>query len=167
MGYDDIDRLTSVTGLASGPYSASYDGRGNIKSQTWGGTTPTRALNYTYDDTSDLLTTLSETKSGATSNFAYGYDVYGNVTGKGALKFAYPNGVTMKCSNCGLPNEAAYDYDAADIRVRTQQNGTATYFVYGLGGKLLWEQIAGGALTEYVYLAGKQVATRQQVPVAP
>lgn len=167
MGYDGIDRLTSVNGLASGPYSAVYDGRGNITSQTWGGATPSRALNYTYDASSELLTMLTETKGGATAKFAYGYDAHGNVTAKGVTKFAYPNGVTMKCSNCGLPNETAYDYDAADLRVRMQQDGTATYFVYGLGGRLLWEQVAGGLLTEYVYLAGKQVATRQQIPVTP
>ncbi len=167
MGYDNIDRLTSVTGIASGPYSASYDGRGNIKSQTWGGVAPTRALAYTYDATSDLLTTLAETKSGVATEFAYGYDTFGNVTAKGAAKFAYANGTTMKCSDCGLPNEVSYDYDADNLRVSKTQGGVATYFVYGLGGKLLWEQIAGGALTEYVYLAGKQVATRQQVPVVP
>ena len=167
MAYDGIDRLTKVFGFESGPNGIVYDGRGNITSQTWGDLTPTRALTYTYDASSDLLTTLTETKAGGTSKYDYGYDAYGNVTEKGPTKFAYPNGVTMKCANCGLPNESTYDYDAADLRVRMQQNGTTTYFVYGLGGKLLWEQVAGGALTEYVYLAGKQVATRQQVPVAP
>jgi YD repeat-containing protein len=167
MVYDNIDRLKSVTGIPSGPYSATYDGRGNLLSQTWGGTTPVRALSYAYDPASDLLTTLTDTKGGTASNFAYGYDTYGNVTAKGGTNFTYSDALTMKCSNCGKSNEVDYDYDGAALRVRMQKAGVSTYFVYGLGGKLLWEQIPGGALTEYVYLAGKQVATRQQLPVSP
>ena len=55
-----------------------------------------------------------------------------------------------------------YDYDAGNMRVRsTPQGGTATYFVYGSSGNLLWELTPGVNLTEYVYLQGKQVATRQ------
>ena len=47
--------------------------------------------------------------------------------------------------------------------MRSTKGGVATYFVYGSNGSLLWELTPGVNLTEYVYLQGKQVATRQHV----
>jgi hypothetical protein len=68
----------------------------------------------------------------------------------------------MRCAACGTAYEVDYDYDAGNMRVRsTPQGGTATYFVYGSNGNLLWELTPGANLTEYIYLKGKQVATRQ------
>jgi YD repeat-containing protein len=168
MTYDDIDRLVSATGPWTGLYKASYDGRGNIQRQALtNGTAEYFSRAYTYDPNSDKLLNVSETNGATTTPYDYNYDVYGNVTGKGAIAFAYNDASNMRCSNCGKPNEALYDYDGGNMRVRLTKGGVATYFVYGLGGKLLWEQVPGVSLKEYFYVGGKQIATREKALSAP
>ncbi len=169
MTYDNIDRLKSVTGAGIGVYNASYDGRGNILKQAWGdGTNESRARVYSYDPASDLLTGVAKTTGGVlTATDSYTYDPRGNVSTKGGVGFRHDSASNMVCAQCGQATESVYDYDGSNLRVRTQKNGVATYFIYGLGGKLLWEQTPGVNLKEYIYLGGKQVATRQQDLVQP
>lgn len=152
LGYDATDRLSS----ASGPWGTGtfvYDGRSNIHSQRLGA----KSISYTYDGTTDRLTGVS-----GTTVAAYTYDTYGNVTGNGTDTFAYSDRANMRCANCGLPNEQTFTYDGDNLRVRTVKGGVATYFVNGLGGKLLWEKTPMNAITDYIYLGNHQVATRRQ-----
>jgi YD repeat-containing protein len=153
MGYDGIDRLTVANGATWGNGTISYDGRGNIKSQLLGTASP--ALTYTYDSATNRLASVS---GRATRTFSY--DVYGNVSGNGLNTFAYNDALNMRCANCGLANEVTYDYDGDNMRVRSTKGGVATYYVYGLDGKLLWERVPGVSLKENIYLNGKQVAER-------
>jgi YD repeat-containing protein len=151
MAYDGLDRLVVADG-AWGQGSFSYDGRGNLLTQRLG----PFALNYVYDG-NERLTSVTGTKP-----YAFTYDAYGNVTNNGTTAFQYDDASNMRCSNCGQADQTTYDYDGQNMRVRAVKNGVTTYFVYGLGGKLLWERTPYSNVKEYVYLGGKQVATRQQ-----
>jgi len=112
-------------------------------------------LTYSYDP-NNRLSSITGSRA-----YTFSYDVYGNVSGNGTNTFTYDDASNMRCTNCGQANEVDYDYDGANMRVRTTKAGVATYFVYGSNGNLLWETTPGTLLTEYVYLHGKQVATRQ------
>lgn len=164
MGYDNIDRLITATGPWVGTYGATYDGRGNIKRQgfTDGGNNEIFSRTYTYGASSELLQQVVETGGGS---YAYSYDGRGNVTAKGATTFGYDDASTMRCANCGTPSQSLYDYDGGNMRVRTQKNGAATYFMYGSSGNLLWEQTPA-AVKNYIYVGGRQVATHEK-PLAP
>jgi hypothetical protein len=87
--------------------------------------------------------------------------VYGNVTDNGPTRFTYDDASNMRCVNCGAADEVRYDYDAGNIRVKSTRAGAPTYHVYSANGTLMWEENAAG-FTEFVYLHGKQVATRQK-----
>lgn len=152
LGYDPLDRLTG----ASGPWGSgtiAYDPRGNITSQALGAFN----LAYSYDSGTQRLLSTSGSKA-----YSLSYDVYGNVAGNGTTTFAYNDASNMRCANCGLPNETLFDYDGANQRIRLQKSGSETFFVYGHGGQLLWEETPNSALKEYIYLGGKQVAVREQ-----
>ena len=151
MDYDPLDRLTWVSG-PWGTGSISYDLRGNIHSQSFGSFN----LSYAYDSASQRLSSVTGSKS-----YALNYDVYGNVIGNGRNTFIYNDAANMRCANCGGANEIRYDYNGINQRVRTQKSGLETYFVHGQDGQLLWEETPNNSVKEYIYLGGKQVATRE------
>jgi YD repeat-containing protein len=151
MDYDGVDRLTTANG-SWGYGTISYNGHGDITTQSLGSSN----LTYAYDG-NNRLSGISGSRT-----MTFGYDVYGNVTSNGALTFGYNDASNMTCVSCGSGNQTTYDYDAGNMRVRSTSNGTSTYFVYGSNGSLLWETIPGSSLTEYIYLHGKQVATRHK-----
>jgi YD repeat-containing protein len=155
MSYDGVDRLTIANGGSWGGGTITYDGRGNIRAQALGTSSP--ALIYSYDS---LTNRLSSITGGVSRSFSY--DAYGNVSGNGVNTFTYNDASNLRCANCGLANEVKYDYDADNMRVRSTKGGVATYYVYGLGGSLLWETVPGVSLKEYIYLNGKQVAERKK-----
>ncbi|MSQ60355.1 MAG: hypothetical protein EXR36_12115 [Betaproteobacteria bacterium] len=138
--YDATDRLTGVNG-PWGAGSIGYDPRGNITNQSFWAF----SLTYAYDPASQRLATVSGSKG-----YTFGYDVYGNVTGNGTTSFAYNDAAGLRCANCGLANEILFDYDAANQRVRSRKAGTDTFFVYGQGGQLLWEETPKSNLKEYI-----------------
>lgn len=145
LGYDEIDRLTSVNGFA-----ISYDGTGNILQQNFGGT-----LNYAYDSQNRLAST-----SGVKA-YTFSYDVYGNVAGNGVATFEYDDAPNLLCVNCASPNRVDYDYDAKGMRVLTRKNNVTTYSMYGGGGELMFEFEPSRNLSrEHIYLKGQRVATR-------
>jgi YD repeat-containing protein len=152
MTYDPLDRLTGITG-PWGSGSIGYDLRGNITKQNFG----TYGLVYSYDAGTQRLASVSGSKV-----YAMNYDVYGNVIGNGTNSFSYNDASNMRCAKCGQPDEILFDYDGSNQRVRLNKGGAETYFVYGHGGQLLWEETPNSTLKEYIYLGGKQVATREQ-----
>jgi YD repeat-containing protein len=154
MSYDPLDRLAGI----SGPWGngvISYDFRGNITGQSFGGLFN---LNYTYNPATQRLLSVSGNRS-----YSFNYDVYGNVIGNGATTFAYNDAQNMRCANCGLPTEILYEYDGKNQRIRQRKAGVDTFFVYGAAGQLLWEETPNVNLKEYIYLGGKQVAVREQL----
>jgi YD repeat-containing protein len=164
MTYDNIDRLVTATGPWNGLYKASYDGRGNITRQGWTNASNVEYFSraYTYGAGNDLLTQLVENNNGSGTTYNYTYDARGNVTAKGALALGYTDASTMRCSNCATPAETAYAYDGANMRISTIKNGATTYFMYGAGGNLLWEQTPGATAKQYIYVGGKQVAMHEK-----
>ena len=151
MTYDGIDRMVTAVG-SWGQGLFVYDGRGNLRTQRLGNF----AIGYNYDPTTDKLTSIGGSKAAT-----FSYDAYGNVTGNGAATFNYDDAPNMRCAKCGQPDQSTFDYDGLNMRVRQVKSGVTTYFVYGLDGKLLWEKTPMSNIKEYIYLGGKQVATRQ------
>ena len=152
MTYDPLDRLTGVNG-PWGVGTIGYDPRGNITSQSFG----SFGLTYTYDAASQRLQSVTGSKA-----YNLSYDVYGNVTSNGTTSFAYNDAPNLRCANCGQSNEILFDYDSKNQRVRMQKGAMETFFVYGQGGQLLWEETPHSILKEYVYLGGKPIAVREE-----
>jgi YD repeat-containing protein len=154
LGYDGVDRLT-VASSPAGPGSVTYDGRGNITSQTF----PGLSLTYAYNPTVNRLTSITGGRG-----WTFSYDAQGNVTNDGSTAFSYDAASLMRCARCGQPDEVLYDYDGAGLRVSQVRNGQATLAMHGFGGNLMWELLPGGLLKEYVYLGAQQVVVRETGP---
>jgi YD repeat-containing protein len=155
FGYDPLNRLTTVTLPNVSNGQISYDGRGNILSQNIGA----KQLTYQYDPTTDLLTGVT-----GTSNMSFTYDVYGNVTANSRNQFTYNDALNMTCVDCGTQNEIDYVYDGTGTRVSETKAGVTTYFMYGNGGNLLFEQDSTGVKREYGYVAGRNIAKKETRP---
>ncbi len=152
FGYDGIDRLTSVTHGGTA-YPIAYDGAGNITQQNFGGT-----LNYTYNTTSNRLTSTSGVKAGS-----YTYDARGNTSSNGSISFQYDDNSRLRCAKCGTPDEITYNHDALGMRLSRTKSGQTVYQVYGGGGDLLMEfNPATNQRQEHIYLRGQKVATTTQ-----
>ncbi len=155
LTYDNHDRLITATGSWGTTGGFTYSSDGNITQQQLGSGVN---LNYTYDPTSNRLTSVSGTKA-----YTFAYDVYGNVSGNGINTFAYNDASNMRCTNCGLANEVTYDYDGANMRIRSTKAGVPTYFIYASNGNLLSELTPNVNTKDYIYLHGKQIAVHQKV----
>ena len=169
LEYDPIDRLFRATGLnTSQQGGARFDGRGNILSKAMGPS----SLTYSYDPTTDLLTSVQgvrifEGPNGVTTtpvSYSLSYDLLGNIANRGGTQFQYNAAQQLICARCTTANEVRYAYDGQGMRVSTSQGSGATVFVYGSAGNLMWEVAPNGETKEYYYLAGKQVAVRRLRP---
>lgn len=151
LGYDPVNRLTS----ASGPWGSgaiSYDGAGNIRSQSFGG----GSLSYGYDST-NRLNSVSGVR-----NLTFAYDSYGDVIGDGTREFRYDGAPNMSCANCSDANSSVqYQYDGLNQRVSVLKAAVKTYEFYGLNGNLLAEftPSLSNRLTEHVYLGRQRIAS--------
>lgn len=149
MGYDGVNRLTSVTG-SWGQGSIDYDGGGNLINQTLG----QASLIYDYD-ADNRLRSVNGVRTGA-----YGYDVYGNVSSSPGHTYTYNDVPNLTCINCA--NAAAkveYSYDGLNHRSAVAKASGKVYEMHDSNGKQLIE-LDGGTLTEYFYLGDKRVAQR-------
>ncbi|OGA24703.1 MAG: hypothetical protein A3I02_02010 [Betaproteobacteria bacterium RIFCSPLOWO2_02_FULL_67_26] len=157
LQYDAIDRLVLANTTSGEARAFSYDGAGNLLSQTKGG----QILNYGYDG-SNRLASISNRP------YQFAYDLYGNVVNNGTAStpmFTYNDALQMTCFRCGQTDPVNYAYDGLNMRVRTEKGGIKTYFMYGLDGQLLLEDTPttsswGSDLKEYVYLQGKLVGVK-------
>lgn len=151
LGYDNLNRITS----ASGPWgsgSITYDGAGNITTQSLG----SFSLAYAYNAT-NRLSSVSGSR-----NASYAYDTYGNVISAGGTSYSYNAAPNLTCANCGSSDRVDYGYDGSSKRVMATKAGTTTYEFYAANGDLLAEYTPAlaGKLVEYIYLSGKRVAQR-------
>jgi YD repeat-containing protein len=154
LTYDGIDRLTGVNGNA-----IVYDAVGNITSYT----TPSRALNYTYDTTNRL------TSVGGSLSEIFGYDAYGNVATTNSDTYTYDDASNLRTVVKGGVT-SSYDYDGGNDRVHALRNGTDDYYFTAHNGRLLGEYDNTGTWTkEYAYLGSTLVTTVENVsaPGAP
>lgn len=157
LDYDGVNRLR----IANGPWgsgSLSYDGTGNLRSQSFG----SRSLTYNYNSINQLASI-----SGA-QVATFSYDVFGNVIGNGVKTFNYDDAPNMSCADCGSAAGAQYQYDGLNQRVSTLKAGVKTLEFYSSNGNLLSELTPSlsNRLAEYIYLGGKRVATIGPSPVS-
>ncbi|WP_219909726.1 hypothetical protein [Pseudoduganella armeniaca] len=150
MGYDGVDRLTSV----SGPWGSGgivYDGAGNITQQVFG----SNATYYRYD-TSNRLSGIS-----GNQNVSLTYDGYGDIATARGNAYTYDGVPNLRCINCSGAAKVEYAYDGTNQRIWVSKAGVKTYEVYNNQGNLLVEYTPStNKLIEYMYLAGKRVAQR-------
>lgn len=153
LEYDSTDRL-----IRSNQHLIYHNLNGDILNQNQDFGSNNSLFNYEYDETKRRLINVSGFKA-----YSMQYDTYGNVTNNGKNIFSYNDASNMKCANCGSTNEVLYVYDGNGIRVASKKGNTDTFYIYGLSGQLLWEVTPNASLKEYIYLGGKQIATREQI----
>lgn len=155
FAYDPINRLITANG-PWGTGSISYDGGGNILSQSYGATSST----YAYSATTNLLSSITGTLRTAT----YAYDSSGDIVADGNGKTFTYDGVPNLTSFSDTVSGTAitHAYDGLNKRVKVVKNGVATYEFYGADGKLLAEYTPSqtNKLLEYFYLGNKRIAQR-------
>lgn len=131
LGYDQADRLTSVTRTADAQ-AFGLDTDGNRTSQTRQG------VGYTY--TLDIQSNRLSSWSGGGNYRNFGYDAVGNMS--------------SESRNSGT---RGYDYDAFNRMAHVYVNGAAVgdYRTNALGQRLT--KIASGATTNYIYGPGGEL----------
>ncbi|MGY2224930.1 RHS repeat protein [Pseudomonas gingeri] len=149
LGYDNINRLTNIAG-PWGLGSITYDGGGNLISQTFGPS----SLAYTYDANNRLNAVTGARIS------TYDYDSYGNISSSQGNTYTYNDVPNLVCVNCSTPQAQEYSYDGLNQRSAVLKASGKVYEMHDSNGKQLME-LDAGTLTEYFYLGDKRIA--QQV----
>lgn len=157
FGYDELNRLTTVSGATN--WSYSYDPNGNRTSMTTG-SGPTRNFSSTFD--TNRLSTISnptrtltydaagnvstDLQAGASTNYSAVYSLEGRLS-------------EMSQGSTGL---VKFSYDAFGRRIVRVEGGAAanvTVYAYDNANHLIGEYKADGTpISEYVWLADTPVA---------
>jgi YD repeat-containing protein len=131
-GYDDANRLTSVTDWNSNVTQYGYDDANRMTSTTLPSGTGI-VTSYTYDD-ADRLTGIEHVKSGSTTiaSVAYTLDDVGNRTQRvdqqGTHTYAYDDLYRLTSVTYPGPSTTTYAFDAFGNREgMTTSAGTTTY----------------------------------------
>lgn len=155
MTYDGLDRLSSTTSPMYGTTGASYtyDVLDNLKTVK----APGRDYTYVYD-TAWRLTNVTNTVGGA-SVIGLGYDAQGNLANKNGVLYTFDHGNRLRSASGGL---GTYVYDGHGRRVQDFTNASK-YSLYSQAGQLVFASDSRKAeWTNYVYLGGSLVATRDR-----
>ncbi len=148
-GYDDLDRLASVT-KSSGNQSFTYDSNGNRLTYGNGGANST----YTIAGTSNRLSSIAGSQART-----YSYNAVGAVTGDGTKTFAYSDRERMKSATV---SGSTWDYfhNGLGERVRKKLAPSGNHFyVYDEAGHLVGEYNGNTLIQETVWLGDIPVAT--------
>ena len=138
-GYDDLNRLTTVTGGQS--QSFGYDALGNMTSNSQVGA-------YGYGDS---LHKHAVTTAGGNT---FAYDANGNMTsGAGRAMSWNSDNQLVSVTKDGLTTSNAYDYAGERVK-RTTANGSKLFF-----SKLAEQE--QGVLTKHYYAGNLRVATNK------
>lgn len=145
--YDANDRLAWVA-RSGDEQGFTYDGAGNRTSSSRAGAN----VSYTLDGVSNRLAGV-----GGGTPRSFGYDAVGSVSSEsrpGASR-SYGYDPFGRLASLYVNGSLVGDYrsNALHQRVWKGAGGSATRFVYGPGGELLYE--AGAQTTSYVWLAGQ------------
>jgi len=151
FGYDENDRLTSVT-TATSSWSVAYDANGNRTNVSLNGSPSA----YTTSATSNRLDSITNPAR------SFGYDSAGNTTSD-STNYTATYGLTgmlASLTKAGVTTSFSYDADNRRVRKVTSAGTSSTrIFVYDLDGQLLGEyDQAGVALKEYVWLGSTPIA---------
>ena len=148
MGYDALDRLTSVAAPALwGAASYSYDALDNLTGNTitTGATARSVALSYPDPATNRLM----GVSGSAGYNFSYAYDSQGNIVQRGGQQYTFDQANRLTSAS-GI---ATYSYDGLGRRVSVVgTDGVNRVQVYSQAGQILQAGPSGGSATKYIYL---------------
>ncbi len=153
MGYDGLDRLMEAGSARFGGdhwNRYTYDVLDNILTAKLPGVVEN---NYWYDSKNRLTNVLSN--AGATT-IGLSYDAQGNLKNKNGQAFAFDFGNRLR----DVTGKEAYRYDAYGRRVLSGGLSTLNVQAYSQAGQLLYAEVRGKGNTEYVYLNGSLLATR-------
>lgn len=150
MGYDDIDRLTTVSG-PWGSGSIGYNGVGNITSQSFG------SWNISYAYSQNQLTSIGGSRASS-----FNYDAYGNLISGYGDSFQFDDAQNLRCVRCTTPStKIEYGYDGNNQRSTVIRGGVKTLEMSGIhGGQLLEYTPSANKLVQYFNLGGKRVAQK-------
>lgn len=147
MAYDDLDRLTTATGIWGNAFY-TYDPLDNLRTSSLG----VSGFTYIYD-ANNRLQRLDRSGGGS---YNYTYDVRGNVSNDGRNAYTF----TQANRLANILGKDSYQYDGHGRRIVVwRADGTAQVPVYGQDGVLRYiaDNKQGGA-TSPIYLAGSQIA---------
>jgi RHS repeat-associated protein len=148
-GYDDLDRLTSVT-KTGGNQSFTYDANGNRLTYGNGAANST----YTISGTSNRLSSISGSQART-----YTYNAVGAVEGDGSKTFVYYDRERLKSATVAGATWTYY-YNGLGERVRKNLAPTGNhYYVYDEAGHLIGEYNGNTLIQETVWLGDIPVAT--------
>ena len=159
MAYDGLDRLTDAGSCSFGGdcwHRFTYDALDNMKSWKLPGVKD--YANYVYDASNRLTNVLN---SGGASVIGLSYDVQGNLANKNGKTYAFDFGNRLRGTN-----EEWYLYDGHGRRVlnwRATEPGVLSQ--YSQSGQLIYDEnyrASGRKATEYVYLGGSLLASRER-----
>lgn len=157
MSYDGLDRLTSTSAPNQWWISAttSYDALDNIRTNQVGNVAS--YLNtYTYDPATWHVTAVA-----GHANWTLGYDVNGNITGKGAGKDSYVFDVANRMQSVTGKESYVYDGYGRRVKVTRTSDGKIDYPVYDMTGRLITEDDQRSNKTiDYLSLNGSLIAKR-------
>jgi RHS repeat-associated protein len=149
MGYDDLDRLTSVSAPNLwGNATYTHDSLDNLRTSTITAGATARTLTMGYPDPS--TNRLMSTSGGpAAFNFSYNYDVQGNIIQRGGQAYVFDQGNRMTSA----PGKATYGYDGLGHRISViGTDGVNRVQVYSQGGQLMYAGPTGSTGTKYIYM---------------
>lgn len=160
FGYDDLNRLTTVT-QATGSTGYSYDASGNRTVKTIGGTAYTQTISLTSNRlavTSDALGSASVT-----------HDVSGNVTDDGSATYSYSD--RGRLAGASTPGgSVTYAYNGLGLRAKKSGSAVSTgaaQYIYDEAGLLLGEyDQTGNPIYETLYLNTTPVGAINQTGTA-
>ncbi|MFC5475761.1 RHS repeat-associated core domain-containing protein [Paraherbaspirillum soli] len=159
-GYDNLDRLTSVTGSSgANNQSFQYDASGNRIQATFGGST--------YANTIAATSNRLSATTGPAPAKSNSYDAAGNLVSDGSISYTYSDrGRMVSATNAG--NTVSYSHNGLNQRVQKQGPATivatgSNSYVYDEAGHLIGEYDANGqVIEETVYLGDLPVAVLKQ-----
>ncbi len=158
--YDALNRLQTFDG-PWGTGTATYDGVGNIHSQTRQGTPGTPPIRTTneYDASNRLQSVATFVIRDLLSRRRALTDARGNIS------FADNPFIYDEADNLVSGGGAQYFNDGGNTRVKTVRNGVTTYEFRSVSGQLLaeWQKQPGmhDVLQEHVYVAGRRLAQQR------
>jgi RHS repeat-associated protein len=144
-GYDEFNRLTSVSSAGTQTFGYTYDRYGNRTAQSapQGGPAPS----YTINTANNQIQQFS-------------YDAAGNVTNDGFHSYTYD--AEGNVLNVDGGSTAVYVYDALNRRVSAQTSSSTQEYLYDYAGRRtsIWNTANNSGIEGRIYWDGRQIAFR-------
>jgi RHS repeat-associated protein len=149
LGYDGLNRLTSISSAILGSMTAAYDPLNNIRNQQ---SSVAGSIFATYDASSNRI-------SGITGIYTrtFSYSAAGDITSDGVNQSSFD--VLHRLTGISGGVTAQYLYDASYRRVKTVNSTGTTLSVYDQAGEFVYELTTNtGVATDYLSIDGQPIA---------